>query len=501
MAQKPLSESMVEIEEVDQAKNLVATYIKSSTGDKGERIDVVIPKNVNGYARSVLDAFLPAGYPNSVTEDYLEYQIYVRAANKPWTQSELISEGLSTSVLKLHSWDAVLESRIGVGDSHASPTAALLLSVLQQSMGRIATIVFAHRLGTALEPECKMYRLAADIFNDAAMILDCLSPALPKASRVALLSLSSVLRSMCGVTAGSSKASLSAHFATQGNLGELNAKDSSQETVISLLGMLAGSVVVSYITSKTITWIALILLLATHLGTNYLAVRAVCMQTLNRQRANLVLSNILQQLSDLDDRNRRPAPRTGVVGPPALPDGITCLTPEEVQLKERVFERDGVLRWNGQQVLGYCRLGVKLQDVLDCLSRSNEVTGSTSSPTSRLRELLDIFQEEQYLIWYDEQRKTFLVVLDDESNAVAQLAAWMFALSFAKERMGMEKTETQKTGMEKDFMDALRKERSYMARVQVGIFEMLGSKWDLETGALETKSGVRIRRPKALRGY
>jgi hypothetical protein len=32
-----------------------------------------------------------------------------------------------------------------------------------------------------------------------------------------------VLRSLCGVAAGSSKASLSAHFATQGNLGELNA--------------------------------------------------------------------------------------------------------------------------------------------------------------------------------------------------------------------------------------------------------------------------------------
>ena len=114
---------------------------------------------------------------------------------------------------------------IGVGDSHATPTAALLLSVLQESMGRIATILFAHRFGTALEPECKMYRLAADIFNDAAMILDCLSPALPvggsllkpntfqaflhllnlfkRSYRVILLSFSSVLRSLCGVAAGS----------------------------------------------------------------------------------------------------------------------------------------------------------------------------------------------------------------------------------------------------------------------------------------------------------
>lgn len=90
-------------------------------------------------------------------------------------------------------------------------------------MGRIATILFAHRLGTSLEPECKMYRLAADILNDSAMVLDCLSPIFPKPVRVGLLSFSSVLRALCGVAAGSSKASLSAHFTRWGNLGELNA--------------------------------------------------------------------------------------------------------------------------------------------------------------------------------------------------------------------------------------------------------------------------------------
>ena len=112
---------------------------------------------------------------------------------------------------------------VGVGDASASPTSALLLSVIQECMGRVATILFAHRLGTSLEPECKMYRLAADVFNDTAMVLDCFSPALPKAPRVLLLGLSSVLRALCGVAAGSSKASLSAHFAKWGNLGELNA--------------------------------------------------------------------------------------------------------------------------------------------------------------------------------------------------------------------------------------------------------------------------------------
>lgn len=41
--------------------------------------------------------------------------------------------------------------------------------------------------------------------------------------RILILASGSVLRSLCGVAAGSSKASLSAHFARWGNLGELNA--------------------------------------------------------------------------------------------------------------------------------------------------------------------------------------------------------------------------------------------------------------------------------------
>lgn len=113
---------------------------------------------------------------------------------------------------------------VGVGNADASPTSALLLHILQDSSGRIATILFAHRVGTALEPECKTYRLAADVFNDIAMILDCLSPMVPGGvMRVSVLSTAGVLRALCGVAGGSSKASLSAHFAKWGNLAELNA--------------------------------------------------------------------------------------------------------------------------------------------------------------------------------------------------------------------------------------------------------------------------------------
>jgi hypothetical protein len=72
-----------------------------------------------------------------------------------------------------------------------------------------------------------MYRLAADVFNDASMVIDCLSPAFPRPTRVVLFSFASMLRALCGVAAGSSKATLSSHFATGGNLGDVNAVGSN----------------------------------------------------------------------------------------------------------------------------------------------------------------------------------------------------------------------------------------------------------------------------------
>lgn len=224
----------------------------------------------------MLDVFLPAGYPHTVTADYMPYQIYDSL------------QAFSSSIAGLMSSRAVLQG-FGVGSTSGSATGAVLISVLQESTGRLATILFAHRLGQAIEPECKFYRFLADLLNDSAMLLDVLTPALPQYPRVMALCASGVLRSLCGVSAGAAKASLSAHFARNGNLAELNAKDGSQETVISLMGMLAGSVFVRFVEGRTAVWIWMFILVAIHLWTNYQAVRAVQMRTLNRQRAEMVV--------------------------------------------------------------------------------------------------------------------------------------------------------------------------------------------------------------------
>lgn len=86
-----MSESkQLEIEECDQAGNVVATYIASSD----PRVDIVVrgfltcasarsggandaqrPQQTKSYAQQLLDVFLPAGYPHSVTKDYTQYVI------------------------------------------------------------------------------------------------------------------------------------------------------------------------------------------------------------------------------------------------------------------------------------------------------------------------------------------------------------------------------------------------------------------------------------------
>ncbi|KAF8506284.1 vitamin B6 photo-protection and homoeostasis-domain-containing protein [Hysterangium stoloniferum] len=311
-------------------------------------------------------------------------------------------QAFSSSIAGLLASRAVLEG-VGVGDANASATHALLLTITQDAVSRLATILFAWRIGTALEPEAKRYRLLADIFNDGAMIMDCLSPALPKPIRVFVLCMSGSLRALCGVAAGGAKAALSVHFAKFNNIGDLNAKDSSQETVIGLLGMLAGSFIVSRVTSPSATWSLLLLLLVIHLFTNYLAVRAVTMDSLNRQRTNIVYEHY---------RTMR-----------------KVLTPSEVAKKERIFAAGGTLSGQGGAALGSCQIGTGLEGLFP--------TPDHPEAYSWTQGVLHVFALEEYLLWINASSFTnpsryhYCISLTKESKAPDHIKAWIHAIELA----------------------------------------------------------------------
>ena len=365
---------------------------------------------------------------------------------------------------------AVLEG-VGVGDATANATTALLFSILQDSVGRITTILFAHRFGMSLEPECKMYRLLADILNDTGFVLDCLSPIFPKPTRVVILSFSSILRSLCGVAAGSAKASLSAHFAKQGNLGELNAKDSSQETVISLAGMLFGSWVITWVKTPFQVWTAMILLLSIHLETNRRAVRAVKMHTLNRQRATLLYHHLCK-------------------------DHVP--TPGEVADQELIFERDGVLRGRDGRAVGHCSIGAPMSRLLRAIGQQQSTTKSVSVNENQLNRILALYENAGCIVWCDKSSRpgkaSMFIVLKKEADSKALTIAWWQALAFA-ECLGVAPASVVEKDIDKlaGLADVFGKVYNEVKARWDTYHDRLEAKgWDLSSAAMETVAGSRV---------
>ncbi|KAJ7093455.1 vitamin B6 photo-protection and homoeostasis-domain-containing protein [Mycena belliarum] len=322
-------------------------------------------------ARFAAKVFLPAGYPASVspvtgterTEDYLRYQIFNAL------------QAFCSALAGLISSRAILEG-FGVGNANASATHALLLTVLQDSFSRLTTIAAAYLVGPLLSPEAKSFRLLADLANDAALLLDALSPRLAPtpALRTTALCLSGALRALCGVAAGGAKAALALHFASPpgstGDVGDLNAKDGSKETVLALLGMLAGSLLVPHLTTPHTTLFVLLLLLSLHLLLNYAGLRGVVLRTLNRQRLALAWG-----------LHRTGAPHT----------------PARVAALERLLARPSALYDPyTHRAVGRCTLGSSLRAVL-------RGEGAAPLPAG----LLGAMRAERYVLWFDRASLSF----------------------------------------------------------------------------------------------
>lgn len=223
----------------------------------------------------------------------------------------------------------------------------------------------------------------------------------------------------------------------------------------------------SWVSTPITTWSVLIALLSIHLATNYAAVRAVSMRCLNRQRANIVFSNLLQH---------------GLV-----------LTPTDVSLRERVFERDGVLRWANDNVVGYCKVGVSLNMLLNRIGQRHKRTGSLDLHAVKLPELMDIFASEAYILWYTDADSEALIVLREGCTPIDQLKAWAHALLLASRMRGpgskpedddASPVETRLAEMRRTLKDTSDLFAQYAEKLkQIG--------WELNIAALETRAGVR----------
>lgn len=171
----------------------------------------------------------------------------------------------------------------------ATPLAATVQWVLRDGASMLGGLVFAWWGGTRFDPDVKSWRLFADLINDVGLTIDMFAPlAGPWFLHVACVG--SVCRALCGVAAGSVRSSITAHFARADNLADVAAKEGSQETAVTLLGLIAGLLFAQTVNrSVAAIWVAFVMLTALHVYANYVAVHALQLRTLNRSRLDTLL--------------------------------------------------------------------------------------------------------------------------------------------------------------------------------------------------------------------
>ena len=231
-------------------------------------------------ARFVKRAFLPAGFPGTVSPDYLAFQSWDTA------------QGLCSYVRGALTTRALLEG-VGVGaDAVAAVSAASATAqfVLRDVVGSLGAVLFAAARGSASDAHAKQWRLFADCASDVGMALELLAPTLgARYGRGAFLATAcagSLARAVCGVAAGATRAALTRHFARAHNAADVAAKEASQETATSVFGSAAG-VLVARVTAESPSsqWFVFLALTAAHVHVTCAPCASPRVDAVNRARA------------------------------------------------------------------------------------------------------------------------------------------------------------------------------------------------------------------------
>ncbi|KAL6192859.1 hypothetical protein ACLB2K_033945 [Fragaria x ananassa] len=202
-------------------------------------------------------------------------------------------QGLSTYIRMMLSTQALLGA-IGVGEKSATVIGATFQWFLRDLTGMLGGILFTFYQGSNLDSNAKMWRLVADLMNDLGMLMDLVSPLFPSAF-VFVVCLGSLSRSFTGVASGATRAALTQHFALQSNAADISAKEGSQETMATMIGMALGMLLARATMERPLAiWFSFLSLTMFHMYANYKAVRCLALNSLNPERCSILLQHFMK---------------------------------------------------------------------------------------------------------------------------------------------------------------------------------------------------------------
>jgi len=221
--------------------------------------------------------FLPSGYPESVTEDFANFE--------RWDALQ----GLCSYLRQVMVTRSTL-SGLGVGNNVAQPTAAALMLLWREGFGVVGGLLFTWGKSSRFDKDSKSWRLFADIINNVALAMEWTAPLFPTPVFFALHSSANIFHSLCGIAGGATGTAFQAHFAKANNIADICSKHGNIGRAVSLVGLLLGTLCFwSFRFSET--WLSFALfwfLTVFHIYFNILALRSLHFTQLNKERGYII---------------------------------------------------------------------------------------------------------------------------------------------------------------------------------------------------------------------
>lgn len=232
-------------------------------------------------SRIVRVAFLPVGFPETVSTRYFKYIGY----NMIQVTFISLSRVLSTQAMLL---------AVGLGQGSALPLAAVMNWILKDGLGHLGSIVVGASINTKFDSDPKRYKFLSVFLGQGANLLGILSLARP-GMFLLLTSLSSALSRVGTLAITSSRARIYANFSKAGNIGDLMRCSQAQSTLATLVGTAAGVILSPLVGAdiNTILGVFVPVSILTHLYA-YKAVSVIELRTINRQRLELIVDDWLK---------------------------------------------------------------------------------------------------------------------------------------------------------------------------------------------------------------
>ncbi|KAJ3693721.1 hypothetical protein LUZ60_009201 [Juncus effusus] len=330
--------------------------------------------NLSLIPNFVKEFVLPAGYPGSVSDDYLEYMLLQFPTNVTgWICHTLVTSSLLKAV--------------GVGNfsgSSAAASAAAIRWVSKDGIGAIGRFLIGGRFGTLFDDDPKKWRMYADFIGSAGSIFELSTPLYPDYFLL-LASVGNLAKAVARGLKDPSFRVIQNHFAVSSNLGEIAAKEEVWEVAAQIVGLILGILIMDTVGVKSsysnfvFTWLSVRLF---HLWLRYKSLSVLKFRTINLKRARiLVKSHVLHG---------------------KIPGYIDC------------NKEENILSWD-KFMQPRISFGVSIDTMIGHKKSSQMV-----------KELLRIYEKEKYILFVDQngsssQRLSLFVTFKDGASSIEVL--------------------------------------------------------------------------------